>query len=154
MLGGVSGSSGRAGGSGGGETGSILSVLVGAGGGESGTGVGCVGGVVGDGLDDSVMVRLARGESRSSLLHSQSCRSSASLSLLLVLFAGGDAISGDALEGGVWVRGDAVGAAMFSEPEHPVLQLQLYRALDGGDGGGAFQLRRRSWLVLVCCMSQ
>ncbi len=97
MLGGISGSSGSAGGSGGGETGSILSVLVGAGGGESGTGVGCVDGVVGGGLDDSVVVRLARDESRSSSLHSQSCRSSALLNLLLVLFAGGDAISGDAL---------------------------------------------------------
>jgi hypothetical protein len=58
---------------------------------------------VGGGTDDGSMVLLARGESRSSSLPSQLCRSSTSLRLLLVFLAGGKAISGDAIGG--WCSG-------------------------------------------------
>jgi hypothetical protein len=93
------------------------------------------------------MVLLARGESRSSSLPSQSPRSLTSLRFHLVFLAGGEAISGDAIRGGVRLGGDAVGVAMVSGDVRAGASgaaVGLCHALDSGDGsGGTSRLQQR-----------
>jgi hypothetical protein len=56
------------------------------------------------------------GETRNSSFPSQSLSSSSWFRHFLVLFAGGETMSGDGRGGGVWVGGDAVGAARIVGP--------------------------------------
>ncbi len=64
-----------------------------------GVGAGWEGGLAGGGVGGGNVLRLGGGEMRNSLLSSQSCRSSTSFRLFLVLFAGGGAVSGDGSAG-------------------------------------------------------
>jgi hypothetical protein len=106
---GESGSTGGAGSSNIGETGSRTGGSHGewsrgAGGGVFGVGAGWKGGIaaggVGDGgVGDGGVPRLDGGEMKKSLFSTLSCRSSISLRLFLILFAGGGAVSGDGAAG-------------------------------------------------------
>jgi hypothetical protein len=78
-----------------------------------------------------------RGETRSPSFPSQSLSSSSSVRRLLVLFAGGEAISGDDRESGVWVGDNTAGAAMIGG---------CTRAGQSGTAVAALpRLRQRRW---------
>jgi hypothetical protein len=103
-LSGESGSTGGAGSSNIGETGSRIGGSRGewsrgAGGGEFGVDAGWEGRVAAGGMGDGGVLRLGGGEIKNSLLSTLSRRSSNSLRLFLVLFAGGGAVSGDGAAG-------------------------------------------------------
>ncbi len=66
----------------------------------------------GVGVIDGGVVHPCGGETRNSSFPSQSRSSSSSFRRLLVLFAGGEAISGDDRGSGVWVSDDTAGAAI------------------------------------------
>jgi hypothetical protein len=91
----------------------------GAGGGEFGVGAGWEGGIAAGGVGDGGMPRLDGGEMKKSLLSTLSRRSSISLRLFLVLFAGGGAVSGDGVAGvavgGVVARAGVLARAGASE---------------------------------------
>jgi hypothetical protein len=103
-LSGEFGSTGGAGSSNIGETGSRTGGLRnewsrGAGGGVSSVDAGWEGGIAAGGVGDGGVPRLDGGEMKKSLLSTLSRRSSNSLRLFLVLFAGGGAVSGDGAAG-------------------------------------------------------
>jgi hypothetical protein len=101
---------------------------------------------------DSGMVRPG-GKTRSLSFPSQSLSSSSSFRRFLVLFSGGETMSGDGRGSGVWVCDDAVGVVRIvgsTRAGQSGTAVAACHAFDGGDGGGgAYQLLQWSQLAMV-----